>query len=156
MFALELAVVTLFTVHSAHLRSRHTAEYAVHFIWAAIRHVLFDRRGLTFASRYRDRVTPMRCGRLKKPSTDGFLQADGLKEPVMSKCKGMCCTLNGIKSKRLKRVFNRAAQVSLRVCHGGHPACSACSSPMRIIVRIPNHSIEDQLSIRSLIRCVQG
>jgi hypothetical protein len=43
-------------------------------------------------SRYRDRVTPIRCGKLKKLSADGNAEADGLKEPVLSKRKGMCCT----------------------------------------------------------------
>ena len=42
-----------------------------------------------------------------------MLQADELKELVLSKRKGMCCTLKDIKAQRLKRVFNRAAQVGL-------------------------------------------
>ena len=37
-----------------------------------------------------------------------MLQAEGLKEPVLSKRKGMCCT-EGRPAQRLKRVFNGAA-----------------------------------------------
>jgi hypothetical protein len=36
-------------------------------------------------SSYRDRVTQIRCGKLKKLSADGNAEADGLKEPVLSK-----------------------------------------------------------------------
>ena len=67
--------------------------------------------GLPYNSRYRDRLTPIRCGKLKKLSADGNAQADGLKEPVLSKRNGMCCTLKGIKAQRLKRVFNGSAWV---------------------------------------------
>gem|GEM_PF-4215731 len=48
-----------------------------------------------------------------------MLQADGLKKPVLSKRKGMCCT-EGRPAQRLKRVFN--IDVSI---------CGACGGPMK-------------------------
>jgi len=47
-------------------------------------------------------------GYSKNSSQMEMLQADGLKEPVLSKRKGMCCT-EGRPAQRLKRVFNGAA-----------------------------------------------
>ena len=63
------------------------------------------RGGLPSNSRYRDRVTPVSGGKVKKPIADA--EADGLEEPDLSvgKRKGLCW------AKRLKRVFTRAAQV---------------------------------------------
>jgi hypothetical protein len=47
----------------------------------------------------------------EKTTTDE--EVDERKEPDQKagKRKGMCCTPKGIKAQRLKRVFNRAAQV---------------------------------------------
>ncbi|MFK8083527.1 MAG: hypothetical protein AB8B97_24870, partial [Granulosicoccus sp.] len=84
--------------------------------------------GLPSNSRYRDRVTPVSSGKVKKPTAD----ADGRQEPDLtaSKRKGMCCT-EGRPAQRLKRVFN--IDVSI---------CSACGGPMKIIA-----SIEDPFVI---------
>ena len=68
-------------------------------------------------SRYREHIIPTRIVKVKKTTTDE--EADGREEPdqTAGKRKGMCCTLKGIntlkgvKAQRLKRVFNRAAQV---------------------------------------------
>jgi hypothetical protein len=68
-------------------------------------HVVFERGGLPPNSRYRDRITTTRAVKVKK-STDE--ETDGGEDPDQAegKRKGMCCTLKGIKSQRLKRFSN--------------------------------------------------
>ena len=89
-------------------------------------------------SRYRDRVTPVSSGKVKKPTADADAdaEADGRQEPDLtaSKCKGMCCT-EGRPAQRLKRVLN--IDVSI---------CSACGGPMKIIA-----SIEDPFVIGKIL-----
>jgi len=55
-------------------------------------------------------VTPLSVRKVEPASAD--VEADGREEPnpVAGKRKGLCCT-EGRPAKRLKRVFNRAAQV---------------------------------------------
>ena len=64
-------------------------------------------------SRYRDRVTPVSSGKVKKPTADA--EADGRQEPDLtaSKRKGMCCT-EGHPAQRLKRVFNIVVSIPRR------------------------------------------
>jgi hypothetical protein len=87
--------------------------------------------GLAPNSRYRDRVTPVSSGKVKKPAADADAEADGRQEPDLtaSKRKGMCW------AQRLKRVFN--IDVSI---------CSACGGPMKIIA-----SIEDPFVIGKIL-----
>ena len=82
-------------------------------------------------SRYRDRVTPVSSGKVKKPTADADAEADGRQEPDLtaSKRKGMCW------AQRLKRVFNMDVSI-----------CSACGGPMKIIA-----SIEDPFVIGKIL-----
>ncbi|MDC0434291.1 hypothetical protein OAM69_01460 [bacterium] len=61
-------------------------------------------------SRYRESVTPLSIRKVKPVTAD--VEADGREEPKSraGKRKGLCCT-EGRPAKRLKRVFNGAAQV---------------------------------------------
>ena len=90
-------------------------------------------------SRYRERITPTRSVKEKKTTTDE--EADGREglDQTTGKRKGMCCT-EGRPAQRLKRVFN--IDVSI---------CSACGGPMKIIVGMPNHSIEDPFVIDKIL-----
>jgi hypothetical protein len=95
-------------------------------------------------SRYRKHITPTSSVKVKKTTTDE--EADGREEPdqTAGKRKGMCCT-EGRPAQRLKRVFN--IDVSI---------CSACGGPMKIIVGMPNHSIEDPFVIAKILSHLEG
>ena len=97
-------------------------------------HGVLARGGFPPNSRYRERMTPVTGGKVKKSTADA--EADGLEEPdlTVGKRKGLCW------AKRLKRVFN------IEVSH-----CSACGGSMKIIVGLPNHSIEDPLVIGKIL-----
>jgi hypothetical protein len=60
-----------------------------------------------------ERITPTRSVKVKETTTDE--EADGGEEldQTAGKRKGLCCT-EGRPAQRLKRVFNRAAQVGPR------------------------------------------
>ena len=90
---------------------------------------MFERGGLAYNSRYRERVTPVSVRKFKKPAAD--VEIDGLEEPdlTVGKRKGLCW------AKRLRRVFN--IEVSI---------CSACGGPMRIVA-----SIEDPIVIGEIL-----
>ena len=45
----------------------------------------------------RECVTPIRCGKVKKLFADANAEADGLKEPVLIKGKGMCCNKRALR-----------------------------------------------------------
>ena len=78
-------------------------------------HGVLVRGGLPYNSRYRDRVTPIRCGKLKKLSADANAASRWIERAGSEhKRKGMCCTLKGIKAQRLKRVFNIDVSISRR------------------------------------------
>ena len=91
-------------------------------------------------SRYRESVTPLSARQVEPATADA--EADGPDEPDLraGRRKGLCCTLKGIKAQRLKRVFNIEVSV-----------CSVCGGPMRIIVGMPNHSIEDPMVIGKIL-----
>ncbi len=80
-------------------------------------------------SRYRARITPIRSGKVKKPTVNA--EADWRQDPDLTagKRKGMCW------AQRLKRVFN--IEVSI---------CSNCGGSMRIIA-----SIEDPFVISKIL-----
>ena len=100
-------------------------------------------------SRYRESVTPLCAGKVEPATAD--VEAEGPDEPDLraGRGKGLCCT-EGRRAKRLKRVFNGAAfmpsgaGIDVSVC-------SACGAPMKIIVGMPNHSIEDRTVIGKLL-----
>ena len=90
-------------------------------------------------SRYRESVTPHSVRKVEPASAD--VEADGPDEPGLraGRRKGLCCT-EGRPAMRLKRVFNIDVSV-----------CSACGGPMKIIVGMPNHSIEDPTVIGKIL-----
>ncbi|MDB3936165.1 hypothetical protein N9383_05545 [Granulosicoccus sp.] len=67
---------------------------------------------LALNSRYRESVTQLSARKVKPVTAD--VKADGLEELNLraGKCQGLCCTLKGIKAKRLMRVFN----IKVSVC----------------------------------------
>ena len=91
-------------------------------------------------SRYRESVTPLSASQVEPATAD--VESEGPDEPDLrvGRRKVLCCTLKGIKAKRLKRVFN--IDVS---------ACIVCGGPMRIIVGLPNHSIEAPMVIGKIL-----
>ncbi|MDC0434045.1 hypothetical protein OAM69_00185 [bacterium] len=64
-------------------------------------------------SRYRESVMPLSAHKVEPATAD--VEADGREKPNAraGKRNGLCCTLKGIKPKRLKRVFNDAAFMPL-------------------------------------------
>ena len=98
-------------------------------------------------SRYRESVTPHSVRKVEPASAD--VEADGPDEPGLraGRRKGLCCT-EGRPAMRLKRVFNgpppSGAGIDVSVC-------SACGGPMKIIVGMPNHSIEDPTVIGKIL-----
>jgi len=88
------------------------SRLGINVSWAIIvRFACGERGGLPYISRYRNRETPVRCGKVKNLTADGDAEADGLKESDLTagKRKGLCCTLKGIKAQKLKHVFNKVS-----------------------------------------------
>ena len=67
-------------------------DYRAAIRLSGIPHGVFGRGGLPPNNRYRDRVTPVSGGTVKKSAADS--EDDGLEEPDLTagKRKGMCCT----------------------------------------------------------------
>ena len=86
-------------------------------------------------NRYRKSVTPLSACKEKPATAD--VEADGLEEsnPRAGNRKGLCCTLKGIKAKRLKRVFNGAAFKPLRAGIEMNE-CSVCGGPIEVFFRV--------------------
>lgn len=93
--------------------------------------------------------TPLSARQVKPATAD--VEADGPDEPDQraGRRKGLCCT-EGRPAKRLKRVFNRAAQV-------GRPGidvsvCSACGGPMGIIAESRTTALKIRWSLAKYCR----
>ena len=118
--------------------------------WVQARfHGVLSRGGLPSTSRYRESVTAQSVRKVEPASAD--VEADGREEPNpgAGRRKGLCCT-QGRPAKRLKRVFNGAAFMPLGAGIDVS-VCSACGAAMKIIVGMPNHSIEDPTVIGKLL-----
>ena len=112
---LEVDIVTQWFVYAGHRPE---------ILSAAADAELYEIGAIVLApnSRYRESVMPLSACKVK-PATAGEPDED---EPDLraGRRKGLCCTLKGIKAKRLKQVFNGAALMPL----GAGIDVSVCSA----------------------------